>query len=162
MLLLVGPASREEGLPDAELHFVASLKQLARAGSIDGTVRFAGRTDDVHDYMGAADLFVFLSRREGLPIVAAEAMASGLPCILSPLNGAAAELVEEEATGFIVNDPDDPDSVAPLISRLLSDQALRIRLGEQARRIAVRRFSFETRAAALADLYREVAERRRR
>jgi len=162
ILLLIGPSSEAEGLSAPDSRFASSLRMLARSSLADGTVRFTGRTDAVHEYMKAADLFLFLSRREGLGIVTQEAMASGLPCILSPLDGIAAELVEEGVTGFIVDDPEDPDGAGRLISRVLADDELRGRLGGQGRRSAAQRFSFETRAAALADLYREVLERHRR
>ena len=162
MLLLIGPASREEGLPERELPFVESLRDEVRDSGMDGTVVMTGRMNNVHEYMAAADLFVFLSRQEGLGIVTQEAMACGLPCILSPLDGIAEELIDNGETGFIINNPDCPDSVAATMSRLLSNQPLRARLGQQARRSAVERFSFEARATALADLYRELTERRHR
>lgn len=159
LLLLVGPRRASEGLSSSDAGHAAELLHRARQSDIGGTVEFLGTRGNVQDYMRCADLFCFLSRKEGLGTVTLEAMSCGLPCILSPLDGIAAELVVEGATGFIVHDPDDADCVGALIARVLADRALRIRLGEEGRCIAAQRFSFETRAAALADLYGEVTER---
>jgi glycosyltransferase involved in cell wall biosynthesis len=78
---------------------------------------------------------------------------------LSPLDGIAGELIDHGESVFVADDPDD--GVAALISRLLADEPLRNRVGAQARRSAEERFSFETRASKLTDLYREVVERNR-
>jgi glycosyltransferase involved in cell wall biosynthesis len=123
-------------------------------------VRLLGRVDDLESYLGAADLFVFLSRKEGQGYVIVEAMASGLPCVVSPLDGIASEMVDQGESGVILSNPDDADAVAGELSRLLGDAALRRAMGDAARRSAVRRFSIESRVDALAALYREVLDAR--
>lgn len=59
------------------------IKTCAKTLNIEQNCLFLGLKNNVCDYMQAADCFVMPSLHEGLPIVAVEAQASGLPCILS-------------------------------------------------------------------------------
>ncbi len=155
LLIIAGPASATDGLAVRDLGYVEDLRRLAEAPGVAGTVRFIGRVDRVQDYLAAADLFVFLSRQEGLGTVILEAQACGLPCVVSPLDGIASEIVAEGKTGVIVRNPDDAAAAAAVLESLLSDGTRLQAMGGEARRQAVARFSFETRAAALETLYRE-------
>jgi glycosyltransferase involved in cell wall biosynthesis len=159
LLLLVGPATEGEGLRSQYLSHVRELEALAAAPPLAGTVRLVGRVDDVERWMAAADVFALLSRREGFGTVTAEAMACGLPCVVSPLDGIGREIVDEGRTGFVIDDPDDPDAVAARLRPLLSDGELRRRLGTAARESACARFSMEVRAERLAEIYRTLAAR---
>lgn len=66
---------------DGELRDV--LEQETAQRRLGDAVRFLGNRDDVPDLLQAADLFVLPSLHEGLPGVAVEAQAAGLPCLLS-------------------------------------------------------------------------------
>lgn len=59
------------------------LENLAKQYGIDNKVKFLGQRNDVPDLLNAIDIFVLPSLYEGFPIVAVEAQASGLPCLLS-------------------------------------------------------------------------------
>lgn len=59
------------------------MQAKAQALGIGGHVRFLGVRSDVAELMQAMDVFVFPSLYEGLGIVAVEAQASGLPCVVS-------------------------------------------------------------------------------
>ena len=72
VLLSVGSGEMEQ-----EVHSYASEKNM------DGQIRFLGRRGDISEILQAADVFILPSFYEGLPIVAIEAQAAGLPCILS-------------------------------------------------------------------------------
>lgn len=60
-----------------------SIKDLIRQEKLDDKVILAGVTSDVDMYYSAFDIFVLPSIREGIPMVAIEAQASGLKCLLS-------------------------------------------------------------------------------
>ncbi len=62
-----------------------NLRRYARELGISAAVRFLGQRSDVRCYLGAADFFVFASHYEGLPLAVLEAMACGLPCLLSDI-----------------------------------------------------------------------------
>lgn len=160
LLLLAGPATEAEGLRPRFLPHVRELRALAEQPGLAGTVRFTGRADDIERWVAASDVFALLSRKEGFGTVTAEAMACGLPCIVSPLDGIGREITEDGRVGWVVDDPDDADAVARMLKTLLDQPDLRRRIGEAACRSARERFSMTTRAARLAEIYRRLVQAR--
>jgi glycosyltransferase involved in cell wall biosynthesis len=65
-------------LGDGNLH-----SECVSAIGEDKSIELIGKVDNVHEYLGASDYFVTASLAEGLPNTVLEAMACGLPCILS-------------------------------------------------------------------------------
>jgi phosphatidylinositol alpha-1,6-mannosyltransferase len=127
-------------------------------------VRFLGALpDDVLPRLyGAADVFVMACRdrwagleQEGFGMVFLEAAACGVPQVAGR-SGGAHEAVADGSTGIVVDDPRDPGKVAAALRRLLTDDALRGRMGRAARRRAEREFGWDLLAhrlaAALQDL----------
>lgn len=86
------------------------LKELADSLGVLKQVQFLGFRSDIRDIYAASDLFVFPSFREGLPVSLMEAIASGLPVIVSKIRGNE-DLVEENVGGFLFN----PNSVDQLV-----------------------------------------------
>lgn len=93
------------------------LKKLAQKLKIQKQVIFLGFREDIPEIMSIADLFVFPSFREGLPLSLMEAMASGLPIICSNIRGNC-ELIEDGKNGYLVS-PDDVDGFASAIEKIL-------------------------------------------
>lgn len=87
-LLDVFARVREE-LPDAVLLLAGrgpledDLRAQVRALGLDGAVEFLGVREDVPEVLRALDVFLLPSVKEGLALVAVEAQAVGLPCVLS-------------------------------------------------------------------------------
>lgn len=100
-LLLVGPRHDQ-----AYAHFADFRQRVSDLAAAAGPERihFAGRVADVDNYLRAADLFVFTSRREGMPNVIPEAMASCLPVITTPFVGLPAEF-GQPGKEFVLVDP---------------------------------------------------------
>jgi glycosyltransferase involved in cell wall biosynthesis len=111
----------------------------AAAGRAD-RLHFAGMTQDVHDYMRAADVFVLTSRREGLPVALLEAMACGLPCVATRLPGATDTIIDERENGILVP-VGDVAAFASALATVLRDRALAEKLGAAARETIARRFA---------------------
>jgi predicted dehydrogenase/glycosyltransferase involved in cell wall biosynthesis len=98
------------------------LTQTARAiaaKGLAGTVRMLGTRSDVADLMTLADLLVLPSAFEGLPLVALEAMAAGLPVVATVAPGNA-EAIEDGVTGRLT--APDPASFADAVITLLADR----------------------------------------
>ncbi|HXI93333.1 MAG TPA: glycosyltransferase, partial [Blastocatellia bacterium] len=135
---VVGPLLVIAG--DGDDQFVEGLRSLAGELGIADEILWAGFLggDDKLSAMAAASMFVLPSYSENFGIALAEAMAAGLPCVMSDQVGIAVDANEYDA-GLVV-----PCEVGPLTSamqRLLDDPELRGRLGANARRLVDDRFS---------------------
>ena len=125
--------------PETHLAFVGALEgsplpRLARELGLQDRVHFLGFRRDIPDLMRAADFFLLPSRRDSCPLVLLEAMASGLPCVVSSNVGTHA-LVERGA-GFVIDAPDDLEGLSESLRTLSSDGKRRERMGAIARRVA--------------------------
>jgi glycosyltransferase involved in cell wall biosynthesis len=115
-------------------------RRVEDAGIADRTT-FLGWCDDVPALLSAIDLFVLPSYNEGLPRSILEAFALGVPVVATPAGGTR-ELVEQGENGFVVP-KGSTDDLAAAVERLGSDPELRDRMGRNARRTVVERFSQE-------------------
>ena len=100
----------------------------------------------------ACDVFVMPSRQEGtdvegLGMVYLEAGLRGKP-VIGGRSGGIPDAVRDGETGFLV-DPSDPEDLARALGRLLSDEGLRRRMGENGRRRVLDEFSIERSAVQL-------------
>jgi UDP-glucose:(heptosyl)LPS alpha-1,3-glucosyltransferase len=86
-----------------------------KPASTPPNVIFAGPMSDTELAYAAADLFVFLPVYEPAANVVFEALAAGLPVITSAQNGAA-EMIEEDVNGNVVDDPSDTPGVVQAIA----------------------------------------------
>lgn len=102
-------------------------------------------------YYAASDLAVVPSLYEPFGMVALETIAAGTPCIAADTGGLR-ELVVHEATGLRFT-PGDPDSLAGMILRLLTDRRLDQRLTVDARRMLNEQFSWRSIARRTAEVY---------
>jgi glycosyltransferase involved in cell wall biosynthesis len=113
----------------------------------------AGFRDDLDRWLPWADLVVLPSFTEGLPNVALEASAAGVPVVATAVGGTP-EVVCDGINGLLVP-PGDPAALAQGILRLCGNGELRRTLGEAGRRLMQERFSFATQA----DAYQRLIER---
>ena len=79
----------------------AALQSLADELKIHEFVTFAGNQSDVKPYLNAADIFVLPSESEGMSNALMEGMATGLPCIATPV-GASPEMLDNGKYGMLV------------------------------------------------------------
>lgn len=121
----------------------AALRSQAARSGLEGGVRFFGYQADVRPYLAAADVFVLPSRYDTMPLAILEALAAGLPCVVSAV-GDLAEVIQAGVNGLVVN-PDDPIMLIEALNRLLKDPSLRIQMGAAAR---LRADEFDTREMA--------------
>jgi sugar transferase (PEP-CTERM/EpsH1 system associated) len=132
-----------------------TLERYAGEHGLSDAVRFTGVRHDVPRLLHAMDLFALSSLSEGLPITALEAMAASLPIVATRV-GALPELVEEGATGFLV-DPKQADAMAAQFARLATDRAAARQFGAAARRKVEREYSLDRMLRQYAELYARVA-----
>lgn len=124
-------------VPDAHLLIVGDgpersvLEAKATRLGIDDSVHFAGIRDDVPDCLAAMDVFVFPSHYEGLPGALLEAMAAGLPCVATPVDGNS-ELLSAYESGLFF-EVGDHEAMANALVLVLTHPGLAAELGEAAR-----------------------------
>ena len=92
----------------------ASLQRLARELGLADRISLAGYTPDVSGWLALADVLVVASDYEGLPAVAVEALASGVPILATRCSDAMAELIGDQEFGRLV-DCDDEIALAMAI-----------------------------------------------
>ena len=120
------------GGPDAFMpDYAQELRRLASSLGLAGRIAFLGDRADVPSLLAGLDLFVWLSRHEGMPHVIAEAGAASLAVVATRDNGTL-EQIEDGVSGVFVPHQ-DPEAVATAILRLIDDPAERLRLGSALR-----------------------------
>ncbi len=146
--------------PDARAVIVGSgaleaqLRAQAAALGLGDCVQLLGHRDDVADLLAASDLFVLSSLVEGLPISILEAMAQGLPCIVTDVGGCS-ELVQDGETGLVVP-PREPQELAAAVVALLRDPSRVGQMGAASRQRVKERFSLRICAQRHERLYEEL------
>ncbi len=134
------------------------LKNLAEELEVAQRIRFLGFRSDIAQLLQAADVFVFPSLHEGLPVALMEAMAAGLPCVVSGVRGNT-DLIQDGEGGYVYR-PDDTDGFAQGLNKLLASPALRKQYGEKNKE-TVQQYSLPTVLGQMTALYREQLARRR-
>ena len=115
---------------------------------------------DVEFYYAAADAYVGPSLEDTFALPAAEAMACGLPVIISARAGAA-DICCHGVDALVLNDPKDAGALAAMIRRLYTDEPFRARLGEEATKTA-RQYTWERNGRELTAIFEEVLLRKRK
>lgn len=145
-LLLAGVGALEE-----------ELKKNARELGIHEKSIFLGRRKDVGALLELADVFVFPSFFEGLPVALIEAMFKSLPCIASRVE-VFEEVIDDRENGILVN-PNSVEELEAAMLELYEDAGLRGKLGENAAREARSKYTIAATAGQWEAFYRRIKER---
>jgi glycosyltransferase involved in cell wall biosynthesis len=156
-LVMVGPNEFADD-PTAAAFLEDHLGRLSEGAR--RRVLQAGVRPDVEEYLRAADLFAFPSRREGFGTVMIEAMATGLPCVVAELADITDYIFAADGNTGMVVPPDDADALARGLSLLLADPDRAATMGAAARQRVAERFSVTRVADDYLDFYAGLAARR--
>lgn len=137
-----------------------ALKRRAVELGIAERVIFAGLCEEPADWLAAADAFVLPSRVDSFGVAVIEAMACGLPCVVTGcVDGrvycGAAESVVDGETGFVLPDA-VPEVLADMLKRLASDRRLAQRFGMAGRRRVEDRYALGRDGAELERIVQAV------
>ncbi len=130
------------------------LLQEAESLGISDSVSLPGQCDDVREWYQAADVFVLSSDYEGLSNAMLEAMASGLPVVMTRVGGH--EWVSAEPQCGLVTPVGEKEALAEAIGTLLSDPGLAKSLGRNARQRVVDHASIGAVAEKTISLYQSI------
>jgi glycosyltransferase involved in cell wall biosynthesis len=154
LLPLLPPHVRLVWVGDGRLRPLV-LEEAARRGVAD-RVHVDGWRSDARQRMSGFDLYVLPSQFEGLPLALLEAMAAGLPCVVSAVDGVR-DVILDGATGRLCP-PGDLQAWLDALCPLIESREHRDRLGQNARRLYEERFSLEAMARGTVEVYRKVLE----
>lgn len=133
----------------------APYRALAQRLGVLNRVRFLSSGLETAPYYAASDLFLCLSEYDAFGLVILEAMASGLPVIVSAQAGAS-ELLVNGVEGVVLKDPADPAELVEAIQALLGDPTRRAEIGRQAR-LKAEQYPWEVTARQTIQVLEEVA-----
>ncbi len=131
------------------------LDKLALRNGVLERITFAGPVygEEKRRLFGAADVFLLPSYSENFGIAVLEAMAAGVPVVVTPEVGLSRE-VEEAGAGLVLNG--DPGVLGPGIKALLADPGRMREMGERGRELAARRFAWSGIARSMESVYKQV------
>ena len=130
----------------------AELEAHARASGAGDAIRFAGHVagEDKALLLAESDVYALPSHQENFGIAVAEALAAGLPVIVSDQVGIAPEIAAAGAGRVI---PVNGDELTAALVALGRNRALRVAMGERAKGLAAQQFSWGRTASMLHELY---------
>jgi len=129
----------------------AALEREAKEMELMADVHFVGAVPDARPLYHAADGFALCSRREGMPVTLLEAMAAGLPCVVSDVGGV--EEASERGRYARVVPPEDARAFADAIVGLEHDRDTARALAERGSRRALGHFGEDRMVDAYEALY---------
>lgn len=116
---------------DGKIHYLIcgngpeteNLKGLTSKLGISNQIHFLGFRRDIKDLLSASDCFLFSSLQEGLPRSTMEAMAAGLPCVVSDIRGNS-DLIDDGNGGYLVK-PTEVSEYSKALVKIKEDISLR-------------------------------------
>ena len=152
-LLFVGPRADTHD-PKLKQYGSEIAKLIASSGAPD-QVHFTGIVDDVENYLRAADIFVLASAREGTPNSVLEAMATGLPCLVTPYIGMSTGIGLAGEHYQLVDR--NPEAIASALIEVLQDEKASEAAGNPGQRYVVENVDQQHSLDRYAALYEELA-----
>lgn len=134
----------------------APVRELAARLGVSDRVTLTGWVDGdrVARLLDEASVFALPSRDEGMPMALLEAMARGVPCIVTPVGGIPDLVADGEHVLFVA--PDDPRGLADALDRLWSHPDEARAMGERGRQRVRERCSTTVVAGQLDECFRQI------
>ncbi|OGI26271.1 MAG: hypothetical protein A3J76_04515 [Candidatus Moranbacteria bacterium RBG_13_45_13] len=128
------------------------LTEKVRAAGLEKRVIFVGiiSGDEKKNYYAAGDIFVYASKSETQGMILTEAMCSGLPIVAVRATGVR-NIVEDSRTGFLV--AEDKEEFENAAQKLIDEENLRKKFGEEAKRIAREKYTSSVCAKKMLEIY---------
>jgi UDP-glucose:(heptosyl)LPS alpha-1,3-glucosyltransferase len=141
-LFVIGKYSQDE--------FNQFTKIATDVGVKDKTI-FVGLTNEINKYFAASDIFVLPTLYEPFGLVILEAMASGLPVVVSSIAGAA-ELITDGKDGMLLENPENPTEIANKVNYIIENENNKKQIGKLAR-AAAEQYSWQRTAEGMMEVF---------
>lgn len=115
------------------------LKKLVKQIKIQDKITFLGNRDDVYSLLKSCNIFMLLSKREGLPLSLLEAMCCKLPVIGSNVSGIR-QVIKNRVNGYLVN-RFNHDNIINIMRKLKDNKSLRKKIGNEAYKEIIRTYT---------------------
>ena len=136
----------------------AACCTLIRERGLEDRVKFVPPRNDIEFYYAAADAYVGPSLEDTFAQPPAEAMACGLPVIVSSANGTS-EIVTDGVNGLILSDPTDSATLAAMVRRLYEDRVFRDQIASSAANSTLA-YTWESNGRELVKIFEEILRRK--
>ncbi len=141
------------GTPEYEVYVDDCLKQ---AGLQERTRRLGFVTGELKQLLlQGSDLFVLTSHSENFGVAVLEAIAAGLPCIVTP-GVALASVVQEHQLGYVPNL--EISAISSAIEAYLQDSAARQAMGLRGRKLALEKYGWDSVVSQLISIYQDIVD----
>ena len=151
-LLLIGP--RYDLIRKELVGFRDDIKAIIDKSSKPASINFLGQIKEVNEYLQVSDMFVFPSEREGMPNAVLEAMATGLPVVLTKFAGFSEEIGREGIEYFLTER--SSREVARSIQLVLANRQMQIEFKKNAREWIETNMSIVSSVQSHANIYRSL------
>jgi len=121
---------------------------------LDGVIKMLGFCNNIPELLNISDCFLLSSRSEGLSCSIIEAMAAGLPCVVTNVGGNS-ELIQQGKNGYLVSF-NNPSALAVHMKKVYDDAEERKKMAVHAKRIAIEQFSMDSMVRGYCSLYRQI------
>src|SRR5882724_5368306 len=137
-----------------QMGFAADLKKRIEAAGLSSRVVITGELEieEVQRWYQRLTIYAFTSRNEGFGLTLIEAMAAGAALVAS--RAGAAELVVEDGVTGVLTPPGDAEALVAALEPLMREPARAAAMGARGRARVAERFSLDTEANRIAELYR--------
>lgn len=162
MNLVEGFRRTAEQLPEARFRLIGNgsmkpqVEEFVKAHRLESAISIIPGTKDIHAHFHQAWVFALASKQEASANVVIEAMACGLPVVLTRVGGLP-ELVNHGENGLLV-DPHDPTQLAEALTTLLTDDAKRRAMGIKARERVMAHHSLQAMARKTEEVFLEALQ----
>jgi glycosyltransferase involved in cell wall biosynthesis len=143
-----------------EHQFHEQVQKLTETLNVTDNIRFIGPRNDVQQLLKYCDVFCLLSRSEGFSNALLEAMACGLPSVVTDVGGNR-EALREGESGYLVPN-EDAEAAAARIITLLEDSERARKMGLAGYRAVEQQFTTEGMISALMRRYNDLLRQRKR
>ena len=133
-----------------------AIESTIRNEGVESIVTLAGSQANVGEWLARWRIFTSSSVREGQPVALLEAMAAGLPCVVTAAGGVP-DTLTDGVEGIVVP-PGEPEALAAGIQQLLNNPELSGAYGRAARERVIRDFSIESHASTCRQIYTSVLQ----
>ncbi|WP_305373319.1 glycosyltransferase family 4 protein [Photobacterium leiognathi] len=132
--------------------YLSSMTQLVKEKDLQNNIHFLGWRDDSDEVLKTLDIFTLPSLWEGMPLAILEAQATGLPCIVSNIQGNNSIVNNENGALWDLN---NPNMYVDLLLKFIDDSSLRHQCGKVSLNNVLCSHNIDIRTSQLSSIYSE-------